>query len=274
MNNGLADRPTSIAGFLALDNRPAVIAHRGFSGTRPENTLAAVKAAIEVGADMVEVDVTLTADGQVVCIHDETVDRTTNGSGPVTSYDLEELQRLDAGSWFSSQWAGETIPTMAEVLEVAKGRVLVNIEIKSEVVTPEAEGGIAEKVVRLINEMKMSDQVIVSSFEPLALQHVRAIDPSIVTASLFNKDIHRGWAPSDVVNPVDSRALNISQKRVTPALMDQCRTSEIPVGVYTVNKKRNMRKMIRLGVQAIFTNHPDQLLEIIREDPRHQPSSG
>ncbi len=274
MNNGLADRPTSIAGFLALDNRPAVIAHRGFSGTRPENTLAAVKAAIEVGADMVEVDVTLTADGQVVCIHDETVDRTTNGSGPVTSYDLEELQRLDAGSWFSSQWAGETIPTMAEVLEVAKGRVLVNIEIKSEVVTLEAEGGIAEKVVRLINEMKMSDQVIVSSFEPLALQHVRAIDPSIVTASLFNKDIHRGWAPSDVVNPVDSRALNISQKRVTPALMDQCRTSEIPVGVYTVNKKRNMRKMIRLGVQAIFTNHPDQLLEIIREDPRHQPSSG
>lgn len=274
MNNCLADRPTTIAEFLALEARPAVIAHRGFSGTRPENTLAAVKAAIEAGADMVEVDVTLTADGQVVCIHDETVDRTTNGSGPVTSFDLDELQRLDAGGWFSPEWAGEKIPTMAEVLEVAKGRVLVNIEIKSEVVTQKVEGGIAEKVVRLINEMEMSDQVIVSSFEPMALQQVREIDSQVVTASLFNKDIHRGWAPSDVVKPVDSRALNISQKRVTPALMDQCRTSEIPVGVYTVNKKRNMRKMIRLGVQAVFTNHPDQLLEIIREDSRHQPSSG
>ncbi len=271
MDTGLADRPTSIAGFLALDSRPAVIAHRGFSGARPENTLAAVRAAIEVGADMVEVDVTLTADGQVVCIHDDTVNRTTNGKGPVTGIDLDELQRLDAGSWFSAQWAGERIPTMEEVLDLSKDRILVNIEIKSEVVTPEAEGGIAEKVVQLINEKEMSDQVIVSSFEPLALQHVRTIDPGIVTASLFNKEIHRGWAFSDVVKGVDSRALNISQKRVTPALMDQCGTSGIPVGVYTVNKKGNMRKMIGLGVQAIFTNHPDQLLEIIREDPARQP---
>ena len=211
MNNGLADRPTSIAEFLALDARTAVIAHRGFSGTRPENTLAAVKAAIEVGADMVEVDVTLTSDGQVVCIHDDTVNRTTNGSGPVTGYTLDELRRLDAGGWFSPEYAGEKIPTMAEVLELSRGRILVNIEIKSEVVTDQAEGGIAEKVVRLLHELKMTDQVIVLSFDPRALEQVRAADPGLVTASLFNKDIHRGWEPSDVVKPVDSKALNISR---------------------------------------------------------------
>ena len=274
MNNGLADRPTTIEEFLTLDDRTAVIAHRGFSGARPENTLAAVRAAIDVGADMVEVDVTLTADGHVVCIHDDTVNRTTNGSGPVTSFELDELQRLDAGSWFSSDWAGERIPTMEDVLDLSNGRILVNIEIKSEVVTPEVQGGIAEKVVRMINRLGMSDRVIVSSFEPRALQQVRTIDPRIVTASLFNKKIHRGWAPSDVVEGVDSRALNISQKRVTPALMDQCRTHGIPVGVYTVNTEGDMRKMIGSGVHAIFTNYPDQLLEIIREDSNRQPSSG
>ena len=213
---------------------------------------------------MVEVDVTLTADGQVVCIHDDTLNRTTNGSGPVMEYSLDELQRLDAGSWFSSEWADQRVPKLAEVLNLSSGRILVNIEIKSEAVTPKVQGGIAEKVVRLIHELGMVDQVIVSSFDPLALQHVRTTDPLVVTASLFNKDIHRDWAPIDIVNEVGSKALNISQKRVTPDLIDRSRSLGIPIGVYTVNKTNAMRRMIRMGVQAIFTNHPDRLLEIIR----------
>jgi len=262
----LTDRPTTIAGFLALETRPAVIAHRGFSAARPENTLAAVRAAIAVGADMVEVDVTLTADGHVVCIHDDTLDRTTNGSGRVNEHTLDELHRLDAGSWFSSEWADQKIPTLKEVLDVSNSKILVNIEIKSEAVTPDARGGIAKRVVQLIHQLDMADQVIVSSFDPQALQQVRSADPNVVTASLFNKDIHMDWPPGDIVDPVGARALNISRKRVTQDLVDECRSLGIPIGVYTVDEASVMRKMIKMGIDALFTNHPDRLLEIERSE--------
>ena len=109
-----------------------VIAHRGFSGAAPENTLAAFKKAMEVDSDMMELDVRFSKDGQVVVMHDDTLDRTTNGRGKVSDYTLKELKQFDAGSWFAPQFAGEQIPTLVEVLEFAKGRIPVNFEIKDE----------------------------------------------------------------------------------------------------------------------------------------------
>ncbi|MEJ2581150.1 MAG: glycerophosphodiester phosphodiesterase family protein, partial [Acidobacteriota bacterium] len=105
-------RPSTIEEFYKTEAGTRVIAHRGFSGAAPENTLAAVRAAIEVGADMAEIDVTLSADMQVVVIHDATLDRTTNGSGEVSRFALEDLRKLDAGSWFDPSFAGEIIPTL------------------------------------------------------------------------------------------------------------------------------------------------------------------
>ena len=126
-----SDRAATIDDFLRLGERPRVIAHRGFSGVAPENTLAAFRRAIEIGADMIEVDVALTGDGHVVCLHDETLDRTTDGQGLLAAATFEEVRRLDAGSWFAPELAGEKVPTLAEVLDLARGRILVNVEIKS-----------------------------------------------------------------------------------------------------------------------------------------------
>ena len=149
------DRPTAIDDFYATQERTRVIAHRGFSGAAPENTLAAVRAAIEVGADMVEIDVTLTSDGHIVVIHDETLDRTTTGSGRVSDFTLTELQRLDAGGWFAPRFAGERIPTLDQVLDEIEGRILLNVEIKSEAV----ERGIVTKVASAIRKRGMMEQL-------------------------------------------------------------------------------------------------------------------
>jgi glycerophosphoryl diester phosphodiesterase len=262
----LGDRPTTIAEFMDVRTRPIVIAHRGFSAEAPENTLVAVRAAIAAGADMVEVDVTLTADGEVVVIHDDTLDRTTDGSGPVADHTLEQLLRLDAGSWFARRFRGERIPTLAQVLDEVRGRILINVEIKPEAVGEEVEGGIAERVVKLIEERDMRNQVIVSSFEPRALQQIDEIDPEIATASLYNEELHRDMDPLAIVGAVGARTLNLSKDQVTPAIVERCRQNQVQVGVYTANRAREMRRLIRMDVDAIFTDRPDRLIEVLREE--------
>ena len=262
----LGDRPTTIAEFMEMRTRPIVIAHRGFSSEAPENTLAAVRAAIAAGADMVEVDVTLTADGEVVVIHDDTLDRTTNGSGPVAEHTLEELLRLDAGAWFARRFRGERIPTLAQLLEEVRGRTLINVEIKSEAVGEKAAGGIAERVVRLIREREMADQVVVSSFEPRALLHIAELDPELATASLYNEELHRDLDPLAIVGEVGARALNLSQDQATPAIVERCRQNGISVGVYTANRTDEMRRLIRMDVDAIFTDRPDRLIRVLGDE--------
>jgi glycerophosphoryl diester phosphodiesterase len=256
------ERPDSIHEFMKIGDRMRVIAHRGFSGRAPENTLVAVSSAIRVGADMVEVDVTLTSDNRVVCIHDETLDRTTNGTGPVRDHSLAELKRLDAGSWFSREFHNARIPTLDEVLDLVRGRILINIEIKPEAVS----GGIAQLVVDAVRSRGMTDHVVVSSFEPRALEQVADADGSIVTASLFNEDLHAGMSPLDVVAKASSQGFNLSRKRVDPRVVSICHSNGIPVAVYTVNKGRAMRRMIDLGVHAVFTDHPDRLIRRMVED--------
>jgi glycerophosphoryl diester phosphodiesterase len=250
--------------FLDVDSaRPRVIAHRGFSGVAPENSLAAIRKAIDLGADMVEIDVLLSRDGHVVVIHDETVDRTTDGRGKVASLDLEELRRLDAGSWFSKAFAGEKIPTLAEVLDLVRGRILLNVEIKTEAVTPEAEGGISDKVLRLIAEREMGEQVILSSFDPEALRQARRLDSAIRTASLYDKDLHRGMGPVEVMAAVGSNGFNLSARQLSDEVLRACHGQRRPVAVYTVDDKKKMERLIAAGVDAIFTNRPDRMLELL-----------
>jgi len=256
-----ADRPTTIKSFMSLDSPTRVIAHRGFSGQAPENTLVAIRQAIEVGADMVEVDVTVTADGQVICLHDETLDRTTNGSGLPSKLPMAEIKQLDAGSWFSPDYAGEKIPTLTEVLETVKGRILINVEIKSEAV----EHDVVPKVAVLIADHGMLDEVVVSSFSPDALRQMKVADPAIATATLFNKELHTGRDPLEIVLEVGSRGFNISSKRVTPEMIERCHRHGIPVAVYTVNEASDMRRLMEMGVDAVFSDHPDRMIEVVEE---------
>jgi glycerophosphoryl diester phosphodiesterase len=252
------DRPTTIEDFMRLDSPSRVIAHRGFSSQAPENTLVAIEKAIEIGADMVEIDVTVTSDGEVILLHDETLDRTTTGTGLPTDRTLTEIRQLDAGSWFAPEYAGEPIPTLAEALETVKDRILINIEIKSEAV----EHGVVPEVAALIVEHGMLDQVVVSSFSPEALRLMKITDPTVITASLFNKDLHTGRDPLEIVLEVGSRGFNISSKRVTPEMVDRCHMHGIPVAVYTVNDEAELLRLMEIGVDAVFTDHPDTMLEL------------
>ncbi len=253
--------PTTIGEFMSMDSPTRIIAHRGFSGQAPENTLVAIRQAIKAGADMVEIDVTMTADGQVILLHDETLDRTTSGQGLPTDFTLEELRGLDAGSWFGPQYAGEKIPTLAEALETVKNRILINIEIKTEAV----EHGVVPKVVALIAEHEMLDQVVVSSFSPEALRLMKVSDPAVITATLFNKELHTGRDPLEIIQEVGSRGFNISGKRLTQAMIERCHKHGIPVAVYTVNEPDQMHLLMEVGVDAVFTDHPDLMIEVLEE---------
>jgi glycerophosphoryl diester phosphodiesterase len=254
------ERPKTVDAFYEMGERTRVIAHRGFSGVAPENTLAAVRAAINVGADMAEIDVTLTSDGEVVVIHDATLQRTTNGGGEVLRFSLADLGRLDAGSWFSPEFTGERIPTLDTILAEVDDRILLNVEIKSEAVGL----GVVNKVAAAIRARMMTDEIVVSSFTPEALEKMRVIAPEIRTAVLYNAEIHTGMDPVELVTGVGATAFNIKRVRLTPEMLQRCHDNGIPVAVYTVNKKRHMRKTVALGVDAIFTDRPDRLLKILR----------
>jgi glycerophosphoryl diester phosphodiesterase len=253
------DRPTTIEEFYDSSARTRVIAHRGFSSAAPENTIAAVRAAIEIKADMVEIDVTLTADGHIVVIHNETLDRTTNGSGKVFRFTLAELQKLDAGSWFDPSFAGERIPSLDAVLDEVEGRILINVEIKSEAV----DRGIVPMVAAAIQRQGMVDQVVVSSSSPTALQQMHSEAPEIRTAVLYNTKFHKGRDSVEIVTDLGASVFHIKRQRLTGKMLRRCREHDIPVGIYTVNKPARMRRLVKKGIDAIFTDHPDRLLEIL-----------
>ena len=254
------DRLATIDEFYASGTGMRVIAHRGFSSRAPENTLAAIREAISIGADMAEIDVTLSSDEEIVVIHDETLQRTTNGSGLVSQFTLAELKDLDAGSWFGPRFAGERIPTLDEVLRTVNGKILLNIEIKSEAV----EGGIAARVVETVQRHEMKDQVVISSFSPTALEQVHSLAPQFTTAVLHNQDLQQGLDAVDIVDSLGASVFNIKRTRLTSTMMRRCLEHGIPVGIYTVNKKRHMRRMIKKGVAAVFTDHPDRLIEVLQ----------
>lgn len=258
-------KPRSIEDFMTPDRSTRVIAHRGFSGQAPENTLVALRMAIEIEADMAEIDVGLTRDGHVVVLHDDTLDRTTNGKGLLSQTTLEEVQKLDAGSWFDADFAGEPVPTLAESLDLVKGKILLNIEIKTEAVTDTAEGGIVDKVLDLVYEKDMLGQIVISSFDPRALAQARQLDSRVKTASLYNHDLHKGQSPLEVMAAVGSNGFNTSQKRVDQSIVTACHRHQRPVAVYTVNDEKKMRQLIALGVDAMFTDRPDLLKKVLRE---------
>jgi glycerophosphoryl diester phosphodiesterase len=258
-------RPATIDQFLTPGARPRVIAHRGFSGQAPENTMAAFRRALAAGADMIELDVQLSADGQVVVIHDETLERTTDGFGRVADLAWQDLSRLDAGSWFAPEFAGERIPLLREVLRFARGKILVNIEIKTEAWSPNTLEGIAARVLALVDEAGMRDQVIISSFDSRILRQVRQIDADIRTASLYHVDVHGELRPAVIVAKDGSQGLNLSRSEVTPRVVEECRALGVPVSVYTVNTRELMEYVLAMSVHAIFTDHPDVLIELLRE---------
>jgi glycerophosphoryl diester phosphodiesterase len=227
------------------------IAHRGASGRFPENTLIAFGAAIDAGAQMCELDVQLSSDGAVVVIHDETVDRTTDGRGAVRALTLDEIKRFDAGVRYGDEFKGERVPTLAEVLALADGRCGLNIEIKS--------AGVERKVCDLIVEHRALVTAMVSSFDWDALAILRHFEPRVRVGLLGSQ-----WPARMVGAAFEMRAEAINPRSdiVTEDLCIAAHQRNLSVYTWTVDEPDEMRRLIAFGVDGIMTNYPERLREL------------
>lgn len=244
----------------AILDRPFVIAHRGASGIAPENTLAAFEAAIAAGADGIELDVAPCATGELMVLHDDCVDRTTNGSGQLETMSFDALRVLDAGAWFGPEFVGERIPTLAEALDLAAGHVWVNIEIKGSHLR---DATIADRIVALLRARGNRDRVLVSSFNPAILWRMARMAPQIPRALIYSPNLAfylaHGWARY-LVAPA---ALHPHMSLVNDAYMRSAHRRGYQVNVWTVNAPEDMRRMIALKVDGIITNEPARLRELL-----------
>lgn len=259
------DKSTFMLPELYQDNGDdfVVIAHRGASAYYPENTMAAFKEALAMQAEMIELDVLLSKDGIPVVIHDVTLNRTTNGKGRVSNYDLKDLQKLDAGSWFDSTMTGQRIPTLEEVLSFASGTIALNIEIKTEAVSDELYNGVEEKSLALVREYGMEDYVLFSSFDYRAVAHLKKLAPSIPVALLYDKRQSGKMTPSELVKKYAVDAFNCSYRQLSKKWVADLQANGIPVFIYTVDQPKRMKSLIEKGVTGIFTNKPDVFRDVI-----------
>lgn len=221
-------------------------------------------------ADMLELDVQLTSDGEVVVFHDETISRCTNGRGRIADHTLSQLKKLDAGSRFSKEFAGEKIPTLTDVLTVCKDNIAVNIEIKTEAVTDGVTGGIEEKCLRIIDQTGMQNHVVFSSFDPRALRHLKDINPLVSTSVLFEPGCYGSHLPSQIVESLGADAFNCALKELTPGRLADLKSNSIPFNVYTVNDEKNMVRLLAWEASGIFTNNPDILRSVLEDFRWHQ----
>ena len=237
-------------------DRPLILAHRGASTVAPENTLPAFQAAIDLGADGVELDVQYSSDGHLMVFHGPTLEATTDGQGRITAYTLAELRALDAGSTFGPQFAGTQIAMLDEVLGLLQGKIIINIELKS---LDMGTFGIGVDVAAAVRKRGMGDQVVVSSFNHMALRRAKKAAPEIEGALLLAPDLPN-WTRSGLARRYSrADALHPEAPMVDELYMSRARGLGMPVRVWTVNEEDEMRRMIALGVDAIITDVPDVL---------------
>jgi glycerophosphoryl diester phosphodiesterase len=236
-----------------------VIAHRGTSAYAPENTLAAFDLALQMGYRHLELDVDLTRDGHIVVMHDDTVDRTTNGTGPVGNHTLAELRALDAGAWFGSQFTGERVPAYAEVLDRYRGQAHLHTELKGR--APHLTSG----TVDLVRQYDMVDHVTVTSFQYPRLAEIRAYAPELST----------GWLVREVSDATIAQAQTLGltlicprADTVTPALVHRLQAEGFVVRAWGVADDALMCQVVDAGADGMTVNFPDRLLAYVQQSSR------
>jgi glycerophosphoryl diester phosphodiesterase len=270
--------------------KPLNIAHRGARSLAPENTIAAARKGLEIGADLWELDVAVTSDGALVVLHDDSLKRTSNAEqvfpdrSPwlVHTFTLEELRKLDFGSWFNEtdpfkqiaagavttemqqSYVGEPIPTLREALVFTRdNNWRVNIEIKDATSTP-GDKDVAEKVVALVEELGMVESVLISSFNHSYLERVQAANASLPTAALVESPVAD---PVKLVRGLNAMGYNPGIKYIRPEDIPAIRHAGVEVYIWTVNDAETMRVLVKNGVSGIFTDFPQLFKEILAEVP-------
>ncbi len=241
--------------------RPVIIAHRGYKAKYPENTLASFQAAITGGAPMIEFDITLTKDRKIIVIHDDTLDRTTSGTGTVMDFTLEELKRLDAGAWFSPAFQGQTLPTLDEVFHIVQNKIFLNIEVKASAFErhhpPDA---IESQIIDMICSNNLTRTVLVSSFEPNFLINIaeQTHDISLALLSRYKADD----ATISFCRQYNIISWNPNIRILTPDQVRRMHQNHISVFPYTVNQVEDAKRAIDMGVDGFFTDDPVMMMGI------------
>ncbi len=264
-----------------------VLGHRGACAYAPENTLASFKLALDMGADGIELDVTLTKDGVPVIIHDGTVDRTTNGKGLINQMTFAEARKLDAGSWFNEKFRDEKIPTLEEVLTEITPRGIVNIELKTESLRPwpanstnltrgqrvrlsvQVFFGLFENtkleaaVAKLVEQTRTADRVLVSCFNPFFLNRMRSIDPKLTRGYLYADFLPIFIARRWFLPLAHPNAVHPNYAMTTPAHVAWARSKGYKINVWTVDDPVEGKRLVDLGVDSLMTNKPDVMRKAI-----------
>lgn len=235
-----------------------IYAHRGSSGTHPENTLSSFREAAKLAVHGVEFDVHMTKDDELVVIHDERIDRTSNGSGFIKDMTFEELRQYDYGSWFSSAFSGEVIPTLEEVLGVfAETDHKLNIELKSDVFPYD---GMVEKVISLVTSLEIQSRVILSSFDHEAIRLVKKLSPEIETGALFMEALVN---PYDYIRSIPADSLHLFMPAAIRSGAKIAMEHGLAVRAFTVNEEVYADLLNANGVSAIFTDYPEKMLDYL-----------
>lgn len=248
---------------MSREDRVLVIAHRGDSLVAPENTLAAFRSAVAVNADLIELDARPTADGTLYCLHDDTVDRTTDGRAVLGGQKIkiselrdEQVTALDAGSWFAPQFKGEPMPTLAAALDVIQNGSRTLLERKS---------GSAEAYAKLLREKKLVGRLVAQAFDWKFLEQLHSLEPSLELGALGDKPMTpQRWADFERTG---SCILAWKHTDLNPELMAECRARKLQVFAWTADKPTDWERLVGLGVDGIITNDPAGLRSFLAQRP-------
>ncbi|HHW08942.1 MAG TPA: glycerophosphodiester phosphodiesterase [Firmicutes bacterium] len=229
-----------------------IIGHRGFPTVAPENTIPSFRRAMKSGADGIELDVHLSKDGVPVVCHDEKLERTTNGQGLIADHTLEELKKLDAGSWFSAEFAGTPMPTLEEVCKLmTEWDGWLNIELKTNVIP---YPGIEEAVLALIRKYDLVERTMISSFNHYTIKTWHDLAPAVPAAILYSNQLYQPWR---YARTVGAAGLHPHHSTVTPELVKEALTNGISIRPWTVNKHEDIKRLMLYGVTGLITDRPD-----------------
>ena len=240
-----------ISKSVAVQTR--ITAHRGSSSGAPENTMAALEKAVEEMADRAEIDVQETADGVIVLCHDTSLKRVAGINKKVSDLTLEQIKKLDVGSWFSSEYQGEQIPTLEEVMEYAKGKIDLNIEIKN----LGNSSGLPEKVIELVEKYEMQEQCVITSTNRFYLKRVKAVNPEIRTGYIISAAYGNFYSDEFI------DLISIRSSFVTERMIESAHEAGKAVHAWTVNGKVEMERLKQLGVDDMITDRPVLAREIL-----------
>lgn len=241
-----------IVASVSIEDQVAVTAHRGSSLAAPENTMSAVRLAIEHGADIAEIDVQETADGEIVLLHDDDLMRVASLNKRISELSFAEVQELDAGSWFSSEYAGERIPRLLDIIQLARGRIQLNIELKG----TKKPSRVTQRVVEMVRQQDFLEQCVITSLDREALREVKKLEERLEVGQIVSVSV------GDITR-LDVDFLSVNAKNVNRKLIRAAELSGKQIHVWTVNDARQMSTMIDLGVDNIITDDPPLLIDLL-----------